>query len=261
LFEGAISMGMAFVDAMAAYDRGDYAGAARVWQSLAEFGDARAQSNLGVMYAKGRGVRQDSSTAAHWYRKAAAQGNSNAQCNLALMYAEGRGVPQDPGAAAAWYQKAAAQGHGRAQYNLGIMYLEGHGFLPDYDAAAAWFRKAAEQGVTGAKRKAEEANQRARQREQRQQEQARRAAQPRCDCALDGPEWWVVLGTDAEASMEIAKQAYRLKMKQYHPDRTLGLAPELIQMAEKKARELNSAMEQAERHHRSRAEHHPRARF
>jgi TPR repeat protein len=251
---------MAFTDAMTAYDRGDYPRAARVWQSLAEQGDARAQSNLGVMYAKGRGVRQDHAAAAHWYRKAAAQNNSNAQCNLALMYAEGRGVPQDHGAAAAWYQKAAERGHGPAQYNLGIIYLEGHGFFPDYDAAAAWFRKAAEQGVTGANRKAEEATQRARQREQRQQEQARRAEQPhRGKSALDGQEWWAVLGTDAGASIEIAKQAYRAKMKQYHPDHTLGLAPEFVQMAEKKARELNSAMEQAARHHRFRAEHHSRA--
>jgi TPR repeat protein len=250
---------MAFTDAMTAYDRGDYARAAQVWQSLAELGDTRAQSNLGVMYAKGRGVRQDHAAAAHWYRKAAERGNSNAQFNLGLMHTEGRGVPKDPGAAAVWYQKAAAQGHGRAQYNLGIIYLEGHGFPPDYDAAAAWFRKAAEQGVTGADRKAEEASQRARQREQRQQEQAR-AEQPDHDrSALNGQEWWAVLGTDAGASMEVAKQAYRAKMKQYHPDHTMGLAPELVQMAEKKARELNSAMEQAERHHRFRAEHHSRA--
>jgi TPR repeat protein len=119
---GAISMGMAFTDAVTAYDRGDYAGAARVWQWLGEQGDARAQSNLGVMYAKGRGVRQDHAAAAHWYRKAAERGNSNAQFNLALMHTEDRGVPQDHGAAAAWYQKAAEQGHGRAQYNLGIIY-------------------------------------------------------------------------------------------------------------------------------------------
>jgi hypothetical protein len=253
-------MGMAFTDAMTAYDRGDYARAAQVWQSLAEGGDARAQSNLGVMYAKGRGVRQDHAAAAHWYRKAAERGNSNAQFNLALMHTEGRGVPKDHGTAVVWYQKAAAQGHGRAQYNLGIIYLEGHGVLPDYDAAAAWFRKAAEQGVAGADRKAEEASQRARQREQRQKEEARRAEQPhRGDTAFDGQEWWAVLGTDAGVSIEVVKQAYRAKMKQYHPDRTLGLAPELVQMAEKKARELNSAMEQAERHHRSWAEHHSRA--
>jgi DnaJ-domain-containing protein 1 len=47
------------------------------------------------------------------------------------------------------------------------------------------------------------------------------------------------LGTDAGASIEITKKAYRAKMKQYHPDHTMGLAPELVQMAEKKARELN----------------------
>ena len=35
--------------------RGDYATALRLWRPLADQGDASAQYNLGVMYAKGRG--------------------------------------------------------------------------------------------------------------------------------------------------------------------------------------------------------------
>jgi hypothetical protein len=42
-------------DGAAAYEHGDYAEALR----LAVQGDARAQSNLGVMYEHGRGVPQD----------------------------------------------------------------------------------------------------------------------------------------------------------------------------------------------------------
>jgi hypothetical protein len=37
-------------------------------------------------------------------------------------------------------------------------------------------------------------------------------------------------------------------MKQYYPDRVVWLAPELVQLAEEKARELNAAMEEAERY-------------
>ena len=40
-------------DAVAAYDRGDYAIALRLIRALAEQGDAIAQNNLGAMYSLG----------------------------------------------------------------------------------------------------------------------------------------------------------------------------------------------------------------
>ena len=42
----------------------------------AEKGLARAQSNLGDMYANGKGVTQDYVEAIRWYRKAAKQGDA-----------------------------------------------------------------------------------------------------------------------------------------------------------------------------------------
>jgi uncharacterized protein len=45
-------------DGTAAYDRGDYATALRLFRPLANQGDAGAQYNLGVMYALGQGVAQ-----------------------------------------------------------------------------------------------------------------------------------------------------------------------------------------------------------
>ena len=41
-------------------------------------GDAKAQLNLGLAYANGRGVLKDDSEAAKWIRKAAEQGNAEA---------------------------------------------------------------------------------------------------------------------------------------------------------------------------------------
>ncbi len=46
-------------DGEAAFKRGDYATAFRLWRPLAEHGDADAQNNLGVMYRSGLGVPQD----------------------------------------------------------------------------------------------------------------------------------------------------------------------------------------------------------
>ena len=44
----------------------------------AEQGNAKAQYNLGVMYDKGLGVRQDDAQAVQWYRRAKEQGAAEA---------------------------------------------------------------------------------------------------------------------------------------------------------------------------------------
>ena len=95
-------------DADFAFLSGDFALAARLFHPLAEQGDARAQSNLGVMYYEGRGVPQDYQEALKWYRKAAEQGDEGAQSQLGLMYQKGQGVPQGLVRAHMWYNIAAA---------------------------------------------------------------------------------------------------------------------------------------------------------
>jgi TPR repeat protein len=60
-----------FEDGAAAYKSGDYATAIRLWQPLADQGNADAQTQLGFMYWKGQGVSPDNSVAVSWYRKAA----------------------------------------------------------------------------------------------------------------------------------------------------------------------------------------------
>ena len=102
----------------AAYNRGDYATAYRLFRPLADQGDAFAQAYLGVMYDNGKGVPQDYAAAVRWYRKSADQGNAVAQFNLGFRYANGKGVPQDYAAAVRWYRKAADQGQAVAQTNL-----------------------------------------------------------------------------------------------------------------------------------------------
>ena len=94
-----------------AIDRGDYATALKEWRPLAEQGEARAQTNLGVMYRLGEGVPQDDTEAVRWYRRAAEQGHTKAQFKLGAMYFMGRGVPQDDVQAHMWLNLAAAPGH------------------------------------------------------------------------------------------------------------------------------------------------------
>ena len=99
-----------FEDGVAAHEAGNYQAAAASFMRSAQQGDARAQYNLGVMYANGEGVRQDDAEAVRWWRLAAEQGDAGAQLNLGVMYANGEGVRQDYVRAHMWFNLAAANG-------------------------------------------------------------------------------------------------------------------------------------------------------
>jgi TPR repeat protein len=130
-------------DGTAAYLQGNYAAALRLFQPLAERGDASAQSNLGLMYEQGCGVLKDYRQAMKWFRLAAIQGNASAQSNLGVMYYKGEGIAQDYGEAMKWYHLAAAQGNPEAQFNLGVMYEQRRGAASDRVRAHMWFNLAA----------------------------------------------------------------------------------------------------------------------
>jgi len=98
-----------FEDGVAAYGRGDFAGAAKHFREAAEQGDAWGQALLGSMYNEGQGVPQDYAEAVTWYRKAAEQGNASAQFNLGFMYDNGQGVPQDYVRAHKWTNLAVSR--------------------------------------------------------------------------------------------------------------------------------------------------------
>ena len=137
-------------EGVAAYKRGDYETALREFRPLAEQGDARAQTNLGDMYADGRGVAQDYAEALKWYRLAAEQGDAHTQANLGVMYAEGQGVARDDAEAVKWFRLAAELGDAYAQTNLGVMYAEGLGVAQDYVQAHMWLTLAGAQGLESA---------------------------------------------------------------------------------------------------------------
>src|SRR5687768_3925593 len=139
-----------FDDALAAYERGNYVHAMKLFRQLAEQGHQWAQRRVGLMYAEGKGVPQDFQEAVKWYRFAAGQGNSSAQYSLGLAYENGQGVPQDYQEAVKWYHIAAAQEDEWAQTRLGSMYAEGKGVPQDYQQAVEWYRRAAAQGYAPA---------------------------------------------------------------------------------------------------------------
>ena len=112
----------------------------------AEAGDAKAQYNLGVCYAKGEGVTKEFKDAVSWWTKAAEQDFVLAQHDLGNCYYNGDGINKDYKEAVMWYTKSSVKGYAASQYNLGNCYFYGTGVGKDEKEAVKWYTKSAEQG-------------------------------------------------------------------------------------------------------------------
>ena len=69
-------------DGMVAYNSGDYVPAMKLFRPLAQAGNAKAQSVVGVMYHKGEGVGRSSAHAFMWFSVAAQRGDAKAKAGL-----------------------------------------------------------------------------------------------------------------------------------------------------------------------------------
>ena len=123
-----------------------YQTAALWYRRLASQGDARAQTSLGLMYARGLGFEKNLAEARRWWSLAAAQNDPGAQHNLGVVYLEGQGVAADAAQALHWFRRAAAAGHVLSQRILGLMLYDGEGTAPDRIAGLMWITIAAQNG-------------------------------------------------------------------------------------------------------------------
>lgn len=96
------------------YQFGHYEAALRDWLPFAEQGNATAQTLLGSMHRRGKGVSVDHIEALRWFRLAAEQGHPGAQYGLAIMYEQGEGVPTNFVKSYKWANLATANGHSKA---------------------------------------------------------------------------------------------------------------------------------------------------
>lgn len=135
-------------DAVEAYNRGDYATAAKGFRPFAEYGKrVDAQYILGWIYQNGEGVKQDYAESAKWYRLAAQREHPDAQYALGTYYLFGNGVQRDEAEAAKWLHAAAKQGKAGAQYLYGYLLSRSESVQRNEAEGAQWYRKAAEQGL------------------------------------------------------------------------------------------------------------------
>jgi len=78
--------------------------------------------------------------------RAAKKGNPRAQFDLAVMYATGRGVPRNERFAFNWFHKSARHGFVEAKYYMGISFEQGRGVRANAHLARYWFKQAAKAG-------------------------------------------------------------------------------------------------------------------
>jgi TPR repeat protein len=164
-----------FEDGISAINNKDYKKAHQLFLQLAKEGDGKAQTNLGWMYEKGKGVPKDFQKAEKWYQLASEQGVAKAQEKLNLLlkgtvenkpqkapkelidssfgfnanvFQDGLNAfnKEDYKTAYQLFLKLAEQGVSEAQYNLGLMYGKGMGVVKDQTQAIKWWELAAEQG-------------------------------------------------------------------------------------------------------------------
>jgi TPR repeat protein len=90
---------------------GQHEQAAVLYRTLADAGNATAQTRLAWAYEAGRGVTPDLQEAARRFELAAQSGNAEAQYALAVMLRTGRGRAKDLALSAQWLDKSAAQNY------------------------------------------------------------------------------------------------------------------------------------------------------
>ena len=101
-------------DGMAAYNRGDYLPAIRLFRPLAEGGNPKAQTVLGVMYRKGEGVARSPIRAFIWFNVAAARGDAKAKAELRDV--SQAMTPQEISQAREMVQACEASNYGACEY-------------------------------------------------------------------------------------------------------------------------------------------------
>lgn len=107
-----------FDAAVEIYRQNNYQGAMKAFLPLAEQGDARAQTVLGIMYEYGEGTPQDLGISFIWYERAAELGYAPAQYHTGVMLANGIGVDADRERSVAWLTRSAEAGYSRANDKL-----------------------------------------------------------------------------------------------------------------------------------------------
>ncbi|KPK11266.1 MAG: hypothetical protein AMJ68_06635 [Acidithiobacillales bacterium SG8_45] len=136
-----------------AYYNREYKEAVDWYERGIELGHLESMKSVALMYATGRGVKQDRKKADRLYKKmlpdlrtAASGGDISAMRTLAYMLENGLGVPQRQSAALGWYKQAAKKGDVASMRTLSTIYDLGVYVPRDVNEAIGWLVQAADHG-------------------------------------------------------------------------------------------------------------------
>lgn len=95
-----------------AAQRGDYAEAYWLWRPLADAGMARAQHQIGWLYANGNGLRVNLEAAIEWWTRAAQSGHADSAFAIGMAFLNGEPgeLEQDFAKASEWLVRSADDG-------------------------------------------------------------------------------------------------------------------------------------------------------
>jgi len=126
-----------FVEADAAWERGDLRRAFELFSQGAEAGDDSCWLNLGHFFDKGLYVKKDKKRAMYWYSRAYRQGEVGAANNIAILHRENR----DLNKMIWWFRRAIALGDHDAWWDIGKCYETGAGLPKSPRKAALCYRR------------------------------------------------------------------------------------------------------------------------
>ncbi len=109
--------------------------AAAYYRQGCDLSEARACTNLGVMFEGGQGVYRDGVKAAELYLRGCEDGDALGCTFLGFMYQAGQGVPRSPVKAWELFRSGCGGGHSVGCTHLGILYETGEGTSPDFGRA------------------------------------------------------------------------------------------------------------------------------
>ena len=136
-----------------ACDKKDYVQAVSLWKPLAKEGDIEAINSMGNLYATEDTtptcLPEDFSKASYYFKQGTLKGNAHSMYRLGLLYAKGLGIKKDKKRARDLYRKAANKGHSGAAYALATSNYDDK-YNPNYLEAVYWFTILTEVGLSSA---------------------------------------------------------------------------------------------------------------
>ncbi len=115
---------------------GDLSLAAVYYRQGCHLAEARACTNLGVMFEGGQGVYRDGVKAAELYARGCEGGDALGCTYLGFLYQTGRGVPKSPVKAWEMFRSGCEGSHSVGCTHLGILYETGEGTHLDFGRAS-----------------------------------------------------------------------------------------------------------------------------